>query len=79
MYFSLAATDQFGCADITGGDYTVNGSTFTGSGVTALLDNCTEPNGEGYFAWTLSGTLTGGELNLSLPMAAPESRRSEPA
>ena len=65
MYFSLAATDQFGCPDITGGDYTVNGSTFTGSGVTSLLNNCAEPNGEGYFAWTLSGTLTGGELNLS--------------
>ena len=65
MYFSLAATDQFGCRDITGGDYTISGSTFTGSGVTGLLDYCAGPNGDGFLAWTLSGTLTGAELNLS--------------
>ena len=63
MYFSHAAVDEFGCAHIAGGDYTVQGSTFTGTGVTTLLvDNCTQQN---YLAWTLSGTLTGGELNLS--------------
>ena len=62
MYFSLASVDEFGCAHIRGGDYKVDGSTFTGSGVTALLDNCSQPN---YFAWTLSGTLAGGEMNLS--------------
>jgi hypothetical protein len=61
-YLSLATSDELGCAHIAGGDYTVQGSTFTGSGVTALLSNCPDPT---YFAWTLSGTLTGGELNLS--------------
>ena len=63
MYFALAATDQLGCADITGGNYTVNGSMFPGSGVTALLGSCTQLNG--YFAWTLNGYLMGGNLNLS--------------
>ena len=62
MYFSLAASDEFGCADITGGEYAVDGTTFTGSGVTDTLNNCNGPN---YFAWTVSGTVTGGALNLS--------------
>jgi len=62
MYFSLTAIDEFGCAHIAGGNYAVDGSTFTGSGVTKVLDNCTSPN---YPTWTVSGTQTGGELNLS--------------
>jgi hypothetical protein len=63
MYFVLAATDQLGCAEITGGDYTVNGSMFKGSGLTTLLDTCTGPNDN--FTWTLNGYLMGGNLNLS--------------
>jgi hypothetical protein len=60
---SLAATDEFGCRHIAGGNYTVNGETFTGTGVTDMLEvNCAGPD---YFTWTLSGTLTGSELNLS--------------
>jgi hypothetical protein len=62
MYFSLAASDEFGCPHIAGGDYAVDDSTFTGSGVTAMLDNCNGPN---YLEWTVSGTVTRGELNLS--------------
>jgi len=63
MYLSLAAMDEFGCPHISGGDYAVDGSTLTGSGVTAPLDNCiVNPN---YLWWTVSGSLTRGELNLS--------------
>jgi hypothetical protein len=64
MYFALAATDQFGCPDITGGNYTISGATFTGSGVTSMLVAC--PNApSNYFSWTLTGYLTNGALNLS--------------
>lgn len=62
-YFALAATDKFGCPSISGGAYSANVSAFSGSGVTALLNNCTEPNGGS--GWTLSGYLTGVNLNLS--------------
>jgi hypothetical protein len=63
MYLSLAAMDEFGCRHIAGGNYTVDGSTFTGNGVTELRDeNCTGP---GYFTWTLAGTMPGAELNLT--------------
>ena len=62
MYLSLAAMDEFGCAHIAGGNYTVDGSTFTGDGVTSTLGSCAGP---GYFTWTLSGAMTGGELNLT--------------
>jgi hypothetical protein len=61
MYLSVADIDEFGCRHIAGGDYTVDANTFTGNGVT-VLDNCPGP---GYLTWTLSGTLNGGELNLS--------------
>jgi hypothetical protein len=62
MYLSLATVDEFGCAHIAGGAYTLDGSQLTGSGVTALLDNCATPN---YFAWTVNASMTGGTLNLS--------------
>jgi hypothetical protein len=64
-YYSLASADQFGCADVTGGTYTLDGSLFTGSGVTVLLNNCDGPNGQGYLPYTLNGYMTGPELNLS--------------
>jgi hypothetical protein len=63
MYFSVAVIDEFGCPHISGGDYAVDGSTLTGSGVTGVLDYCSvNPD---YLTWTVSGTLTRGELNLS--------------
>jgi hypothetical protein len=61
MYLSLAEMDEFGCGHIAGGNYTVDGSTFTGNGVTSTLSNC----GPGYFTWTLSGRMPGAKLNLT--------------
>lgn len=68
-YYSLGSADQFGCKDVTGGTYTVNGSTFTGSGVSSLLSGCTAPNGQNYLSYTLSGYMMGAELNLSFDVA----------
>ena len=62
-YFSLASADEFGCTDIRGGTYTINGSMFTGSGV--AIYNCKAPNGQGVLPYTFSGYLTGTDLNLS--------------
>jgi hypothetical protein len=65
-YYALASADQYGCADITGGTYTIAGSMFTGSGVALLMNNCTAPNGaSGYLPYTLSGYMLNSELNLS--------------
>jgi hypothetical protein len=64
-YYSLASADPFGCGDITGGTYTIDGSMFNGSGVAALLNNCTALNGQNYLTYTLNGYMTGPELNLS--------------
>jgi hypothetical protein len=65
-YYAIASADQFGCADITGGTYTINGSMFMGSGVALLMNNCNAPNGaSGYLPYTLSGYLLNTELNLS--------------
>ena len=64
-YFSLATSDTFGCEDITGGTYTIGGSTFTGSGLTVLLNNCTGPNGQGNQPYTLNGYMLNADLNLS--------------
>jgi hypothetical protein len=64
-YYALASADQFGCADITGGTYTIDGSLFMGSGVAVLLNNCNAPNGQNYLPFTLNGYMTGTELNLS--------------
>lgn len=68
-YFSLASADEFGCGDITGGTYSVDASTFTGSGVVVLLNNCTGPNGQSYLSYTLNGYMTGSTLNLSFDIA----------
>jgi hypothetical protein len=65
-YFALASADQFGCADITGGTYAIDGSMFTGSGVALLMNNCTAPSGaSGYLPYSLSGYLMNTGLNLS--------------
>jgi hypothetical protein len=64
-YYSLAAADEFGCGDVTGGTYTIEGSLFAGSGVIALLNNCTAPGGQDYLSYTLNGYMTGSDLNLS--------------
>jgi hypothetical protein len=65
-YYAIASSDQFGCADITGGTYTISGSMFMGSGVTLLMNNCTAPNNaSGYLPYSLSGYLLNTELNLS--------------
>lgn len=65
-YYSLSNADPFGCRDITGGTYTINGSTFTGSGFSALLSSCsTAPNGQNYLSYTLTGYVLNTELNLS--------------
>jgi hypothetical protein len=65
-YYAVASADQFGCADITGGTYTIDGSMFMGNGVALLMNNCTTPNNaSGYVPYTLSGYLLNTELNLS--------------
>jgi hypothetical protein len=65
-YYALASADQFGCADITGGTYTIDGSMFVGSGVVSMLSNCSAPNvASNYLAYTLNGYLLNTELNLS--------------
>jgi len=63
MYFALATADEFGCADLTAGSYTVDDSMFLGSGVSTLQGSCTGQSGN--FAWTLNGYQTGVNLNLS--------------
>lgn len=65
MYFSLAAADQNGCSSLSGGTYTIDGQTFNGTGVTAMLSACTPPSGLNYYSWTLSGYGTDGALNLT--------------
>ena len=66
-YFSLATSDPFGCPDVSGGTYTIDGSTFTGSGVTAMLNNnCLPPDGHNYLTYTLSGYMLNSQLDLSL-------------
>ncbi len=68
-YYANATTDEFGCADLTGGTYTVDGSMFKGSGLAELMNNCMAPNGQGgYVPYTLSGYLLGTELNLSFDL-----------
>ena len=65
-YYALASMDQFGCADVTGGTYTANASTFKGSGVALLMNNCKAPNGRGgYLPYTLNGYILDSDLNLS--------------
>jgi hypothetical protein len=65
-YYALASADQFGCGDITGGTYAIDGSMFKGSGVAVLMNNCNAPNGQGgYLPYTLNGYMMGTGLNLS--------------
>lgn len=70
-YYALASADPFGCADITGGTYTIDsgvyaGSAFTGSGTTLLLNSCVAPRGQsGYLPYTLNGYMLGVGLHLS--------------
>jgi hypothetical protein len=65
-YYAVASADQFGCADITGGTYAIDGSMFMGNGVALLMNNCTGPTGQsGYVPYTLDGYLLNTELNLS--------------
>jgi hypothetical protein len=87
-YYALATADSFGCGDAMAGTYTVDGSTFTGSGVAELLNNCTGPNGQSYLTYTLNGYMTGSDLNLSFDVggvlvptlgATPDSLYSEPS
>jgi hypothetical protein len=67
QYFAFANADQFGCADLSGGTYTIDASIFKGSGVSLLMNSCTAPNGKGgYLPYTFNGYLTGADLNLSL-------------
>jgi hypothetical protein len=72
-YYAVASSDQFGCADISGGTYSTAGDgfgVFTGSGVTLLMNNCTAPGGQGgYVPYTLNGYMLGAELNLSFDVA----------
>ena len=69
-YYALANVDQFGCADVSGGPYTADASTFKGSGVALLLSNCNAPNGQsGYVPYTLTGYLMNTNLNLSFEVA----------
>lgn len=73
-YFALASANPFGCADITGGTYTIDGgiyagSAFTGSGTTLLLNGCTAPHGQsGYLPYTLNGYMLGTALHLSFDL-----------
>jgi hypothetical protein len=87
-FYSLATGDPFGCGSLTGGTYAIDGSTFTGTGVSALFSNCTGPNAQSYLTYTLSGYMTGSDLNLSfdfdgllLPAlgAAPDPLYNEPS
>lgn len=65
-YYAVASADQFGCADITGGTYAIDGSMFSSSGVALLMNSCTGPTGQsGYLPYTLNGYLLNTELNLS--------------
>ena len=65
-YYSLATADPFGCGDVSGGTYTVDGTLFAGSGVTAMLNNnCLPPSGQNYLTWTLSGYMIAAGLDLS--------------
>jgi hypothetical protein len=64
-FYSLATVDPFGCASLDGGTYTIDGSTFTGTGVSPLFSPCTGPNGSNYLTYTLTGYMTGSDLNLS--------------
>jgi hypothetical protein len=68
LYFAVATADEFGCADLTGGTYTVDDSMFLGSGVSTLQGSCTGQSGN--FAWTLNGYQTGANLNLSFEAAS---------
>ncbi len=65
MYFSLATADQDGCSSVSGGAYTIDGQTFSGPGVTAMLSACTPPSGLNYYSWTLSGYVLNGALDLT--------------
>jgi hypothetical protein len=69
-YFAFANVDEFGCADLSGGTYTIDKSIFKGSGMSLLMNNCTAPNGEGgYLPYTFNGYLTGADLNLTLEVS----------
>lgn len=68
MYFAVATADEFGCADLTAGTYTVDNSMFLGSGVSTLQGSCTGQSSS--FAWTLNGYQTGANLNLSFEAAS---------
>jgi len=65
-YYALAGADQFGCADIAGGTYAIDGSMFKGSGLAMLMNNCNAPNGQGgYLPFTLNGYSTTAGIDLS--------------
>ena len=65
-YYALASADPFGCADVTGGTYANDGSTFKGSGAAVLMNSCNAPNGQGgYLPYTLNGYMTAAGLDLS--------------
>jgi len=65
-YYALASADPFGCEDVTGGTYAIDGSTFKGSGASVLMNSCNAPSGQsGYLPFTLSGYMTVAGLNLS--------------
>jgi len=69
-YYALAVADPFGCADITGGTYAIDGSMFTSSGASLLMNSCAAANGQsGYVPYAFHGYLTGAELNLSFNLA----------
>jgi hypothetical protein len=70
-YYALAAADEFGCGDIRGGTYTIDGSLFSGNGVVNMLsNNCLPPNGQNYLTYTLSGYMLNSDLNLSFDVDA---------
>lgn len=65
QYYSTATTDQFGCADLSTGTYTVDGNSFIGSGVMQLVSGCNAPNGQNYLTYTLvDGYVLNAGLNL---------------
>lgn len=65
QYYSSAAMDQFGCADLSAGTYAIDGNSFAGSGVMQLMNNCNAPNGQNYLPYTLvNGYIFNSGLNL---------------
>jgi hypothetical protein len=65
-YYALANVDEFGCADLTGGTYSIKGGLFTSAGTMLLSGSCPPLNTpRGYLPYSLNGYLTGANLNLS--------------